>query len=210
MIVNWYGGLHWTYVERAWLGYFAMREDGRVILRYEQTWYKKTPKTAAADIQRFMREKGIPKLLDCVAQPDLFPKNPHARGETVSETFRTHGIVLTPGDDDRVNGWARIRSWMEIRTFSDEDKEVPVKFDAPSITFHPDCPYFLDTFLTLISDKKIADDIEDTPDMYPANGLRYFVMARPLPPTKIVRQLPPDAIGHEIDALRRGLRYGAR
>ena len=58
----------------------------------------------------------------------------------------------------------------------------------------------------LLSDKNVPDDIEHTPDMYPANGLRYFVMARPLPATTIARQLPPDAIGHEIDELRRGLR----
>jgi len=205
-MIHWYGAMHWAYAARGWMGFIAVQSDGRAMLRWELTFYKKTPDVAAREIHAFMKDKGITRLIDCIAQPELFPKTKTARGETVSETFRARGLHMTAGDKDRPNGWARIRAWLDVREFRDEDREVPLVFEAPSITFHADCRYFLDTFLTLVSDKDHPDDIDATTDEYPACAIRYWVMARPLPPTRIVKTLPEGAIGHEIDALRRGLR----
>jgi hypothetical protein len=205
-MVHWYGAMHWAYAARGWLGLVAVQTDGRALLRHEMTFFRKTPDVAAKEIHAFLKTKGIPRLIDVIGQPEIFPKTKQARGETVSETFRARGIQMTAGDKDRVNGWARIRAWLDVRQFRDDDREVPLIYNAPSLQVHADCSYFLETFLTLVSDKAHPDDIEETTDEYPAAALRYFVMARPLPPTKIVKTLPPDAIGHEIEALRRGLR----
>lgn len=209
MSINFYGTIHYAYASRGWFGIIAVQSDGRALLRHELTFYKKTPDVVALQIHALLREKGIPRLVDCIAQPEIFPKTKTARGETVSETFRARGLNLTPGDKDRVNGWARIRAWLDVREFRDEDREVPLVYQAPSLQVHRDCAYFLDTFLTLVSDKDHADDIAETPDEFPACALRYWVMARPLPPTKIVKKLPEGAIGHEIDEIRRGLRRRA-
>jgi hypothetical protein len=205
-MVAWYGAIFWSYSAKGWMGFIAVQTDGRAMLRHELLFYKQTPATAAGRIHAFMKEKGIPRLVDCIAQPEIFPKTKQARGETVSETFRAHGIHMTPGDKDRVNGWARFRAWLDVRTFRDDDREVPLVYDAPSLQVHADCVYFLDTALTLVSDKNHPDDIEETTDEYPASAVRFWVMSRPLPPQKIVKTLPPGAIGHEIDAIRRGLR----
>jgi hypothetical protein len=205
-MIHWYGCMHWAYAARGWMGIVAVQSDGRALLRHELTFFRKTPDVAAKEILAFLKARGIARLVDCVAQPEIFPKTKQARGETVSETFRARGLHMTAGDKDRVNGWARIRAWLDVRQFRDDDREVPLVYDAPSLQVHADCVFFLDTFLTLVSDKTHPDDIEETPDEYPAAALRYWVMARPLPPTKIVKTLPPDAIGHEIDAIRRGLR----
>lgn len=205
-MIQWYGGLHWAYAARAWLGLFAMQSDGRALLRHELTFFRQTPEVAAKVMTAFLKTHGIPRLVDTIAQPEIFPKNKQARGETVSETFRTHGIYLSPGDKDRVNGWARIRSWLDVREFRDDSGEVPKKYAAASLTIHASCTYFLDTFLTLVSDRKKPDDVEECTDEFPANGLRYFVMSRPLPPTQIVKRLPEGAIGHEIEELRRAAR----
>jgi len=205
-MLNWFAALHWAYSARGWIGYIAVQSDGRAMLRFEQTFYKKTPQVAAKEIHAFMRQHGIARLVDCIAQPEIFPATKKARGETVSETFRLAGLHMTAGDKDRTNGWARIRAWMDVREFRDEDREVPLVFEAPSITFHADCKFFLDTFLQLVSDKDHPDDIDATTDEYPACALRYWVMSRPLPPSKIVKTLPEGAIGHEINELRRGLR----
>lgn len=188
------------------MGFIAVQSDGRAMLRHELTFFKKTPQVAAKEIHAFMQKQGIPKLVDCIAQPEIFPLTKKSRGETVSETFRACGIHMSAGDKDRPNGWARIRAWLDVREFRDDDREVPLVFEAPSITFHRDCRYFLDTFLQLVSDKDHPDDIDATTDEYPACALRYWVMARPLPPTRIVKTLPLGAIGHEINDLRRGLR----
>lgn len=205
-MVNWYAALHWSYAARGWMGFIAVQSDGRALLRHELTFFRKTPDVAAREIHAFLQAQGIAKIIDCIAQPEIFPKTKQSRGETVSETFRAKGIQMTPGDKDRINGWARIRSWLDVRQFRDEDREVPLVYDAPSLQVHADCRYFLDTFLTLVSDKTKPDDIEETTDEFPAAALRYWVMARPLPPTRIVKTLPPDAIGHEINEIRRGLR----
>lgn len=205
-MINWYGALFWSYSARGWMGFIAIRTDGRALLRHELTFLKKTPQVAAREILAFQQKQGILRLVDCIAQPEIFPLTKKSRGETVSETFRACGINMTPGDKDRVNGWSRTRAWLDVREFRDDDREVPLVYSAASLQVHRDCRYFLDTFLTLVSDKDHPDDIESTTDEYPACALRYWVMARPLPPTKIIKTLPEGAIGHEINEIRRGLR----
>ncbi len=129
-----------------------------------------------------------------VADPKLFPK-PNARGETVSETFQRAGVPMIHGDPDAINGWTRLRSWMQ--PIPQKDGTV-----APSLLVHPDCALFLRTVPTLIADAKNADDIEDTPDANPAKGARYFVMSRPMPSKDEPVTLPDGAIGHSLRALR--------
>lgn len=191
--MTWGAGLHWAYSAKAWCGLFATLPDGRLLCRHELTWIRTPPEQAARDLVAYCRERRI-VLSSVVAQPEIFPK-PHARGETVSETFSRIGVPMWRGDDDRLNGWSRVRSWLQ--PIAQANQTV-----APSLLFHADCRYLLRTLPTLVSRTDVPDDIDPSPEEFPANGVRYYVMSRPMPNHQTPTELPEGAIGHELRTLR--------
>jgi hypothetical protein len=202
------GGFAWSYTDTAWLGFFYTMRDGRVLLRHEMTWVGVTPEEAAPQIAKkihalTLRSDGEPiaRFSYISADPKMFPKNTKSRGETVAETFQRGGVPLTRGDEDRINGWSRVRSWLQPMLREDGTR-------TPSLVIHPDCGHILRTLPTLISDPKNADDIWESPDELPASGLRYYVMSRPMPTREQEVELPPGAIGHDLRKAREDARLG--
>jgi hypothetical protein len=191
--VKWVGGMHWSESSRAWLGFFRTLTDGRVLCRHEMTWLRATPENAARDIKAFCRERTI-ALSFVVAQPALFPTK-QSRGETVSETFSRNGVPMVKGDSDRINGWSRMRSWLHPKPMADGT-------ESPSLLIHADCTYLLRTLPVLVMNSDNPDDVDETPEEFPANGVRYFVMSRPMPNKTTPAELPEGAIGHELRSLR--------
>lgn len=193
------GGLYWSYNAKAWLGIFAHMRDGRALMRHELAWIRTPPELAAAELKAFLKAKNI-ELAYVAANPELWPKKKQS-GQTVSETFQRAGVPMLKGSDDRINGWARIRSLLMVRDWPDLEKPSQ-KVSSPGLIVHPDCAFFLRTFPTLISQTSNPDDVEETTDEYPANGLRFWAMTRPMPESNPEPELPPGAIGHDIRKLR--------
>jgi hypothetical protein len=196
--VTWGAGLHWSYSNRAWCGLFAALADGRILCRHELTWLRTPPEVASKELAA--RVKPL-EFSSCIAQPDLWPK-PDEVGETIAETFSRAGVPMRRGIDDRINGWSRVRSWLVPREWTDADGKA---FTSPSLLIHPDCAYLLRTLPTLIEDSAAPDDIPETPEAFPANGLRYFAMSRPMPKPAEAKDLPPGAIGHSLRSAREEL-----
>lgn len=188
-----FGGLHWSFTNRAWCGLFVPLSDQRVLIRHELTWIRTTPEMAAKELKAFCASKNY-QLGYVVADPHLFPK-PKGLGETVSETFSRSGIPMLKGDADRINGWSRVRSWLQPATMLDGSL-------SPSLLIHADCKYLIRTLPTLVSATENPDDVDETPDEYPAKGVLYYVMSRPMPKLMDTPALPPDAIGHWVNELR--------
>jgi hypothetical protein len=199
MTLTWAGGLKWSSVSRAWLGLCVSLPDGRVLVRHELTWRGRTPEAAALETREFCEARHI-DLTYVAADPRLFPQA-DAHGETISETFLQAGIPLISGDDDRLNGWSRIRSWLEPRPWPHPDRPAELIIQ-PSLLIHPDCQALIRSLPMLVSQKRDPDDVEEGPDEYPASGLRYYLMSRPRPTAEPEPELPPDAIGHWVRELR--------
>jgi hypothetical protein len=184
-VTAWGAGMFWSQSAKGWLGFVATLSDNRLCLAYEMTFIRTSPEDAASQIKTVCRVQGIP-LPIIYAQPAIFPQA-DTHGETVSETFARAGVPMIAGDDDRINGLSRIRSWLQPRD------------GKPSLVIHADCKYFLRTFPTLIEDPKEPDDIIETPDAYPAHGLRFFLMSRPAPhaPQPVIGP-QPGTWGYEL------------
>jgi hypothetical protein len=185
------GGLHYRYASKAWLGLFATLPDGRQLMRHELTFVRKSPEAAADEITAFVKAENL-DLAYIAANPDLWPQ-PQQPGETVSESFITAGVPLVRGSADRVNGWIRVRSMLAVRVWP-QPSGPPVS--GPALIIHPDCKYFLRTFSTIVAKADAEDEPEDSPALYPALGLMYFAMSRPLPRPGVDVPLPKGAIGH--------------
>lgn len=178
---TWGAGLHWSYHDRAWCGFFVFLPTGQVYLRYEFTWRRTSPMIAARDlvtwIDRLERD-GKDEFTYCVAQPDLWLSDPKRPGVPEAETFERAGLSLQRGSDDERNGWANLINWIEPTTFYDA-KGQP--FVEPSLIVHPECKRFLRTFPTLTHEEDDKDTVIDDADTIPAHGARHYLMSRPFP-----------------------------
>lgn len=194
-----FGGMHWSFTNRAWCGIFVPLADRRVVVRHELTWIRTTPEIAAVELKAFCVERDY-QMGYVAADPKLFPAA-KAIGETVSETFQRGGVPMLKGDGDRVNGWSRVRSWLQPAKMLDGSV-------SPSLLIHSDCRYLIRTLPTLVSATDNPDDVDETPDEYPAKGVLYYVMSRPMPKLTEAPELPKDAIGHWVEELRREAALG--
>lgn len=184
--------MHWSYGQKAWLGFVASLSNGHALLRHELTWKGVPPERAALDIRRALVQWAIEDLNYVAAQPGIFPVE-KSRGETVSETFIRAGIPLLQGDGDELNGFSRVRSWLEVQDDG-----------LPGLLVHPDCKHFLRTFPTIIENSTKPDHIEDTPDANPARGLAYYCMSRPMPSrADATPEPPPESFYWTLEKLRR-------
>jgi hypothetical protein len=193
--------MFWSATAPAWCGFFANMKDGRVLCRHELNWFGEVPEQAAQDIKDAMKRWDITRFTGVVANPELWPKKKQA-GQTVSETFSRFGIAIRKGNDDRINGWSRVRSWMLVKEWPGDDGE---KFASPSLIIHPECAQLVRTFPTLIASATHPDDVSPCIEEYPASGVRFYAMSRPAPTPHPILELPEGAIGRELQSLREEL-----
>ncbi len=125
------------------------------------------------------------RLSRSIGDPSMFARDGHT-GESYAETFRRFGVSLLPGDNDRVQGWGRMRHWLQ-----------PHPEGGRWMMFHPDCVYAIRTIPGLIHAANDPDDVDTTGDDHAADALRYGLMHRPSPTTFTHRPAPtlPGSIG---------------
>ena len=198
-MIQWAGGMRWSYSAKAWLGLCASMSDGRVLVRHELTWKETAPEQAVADLALALGLAKIPRLVYLAGNVEMFPTGQES-GPTDSETFSRAGFPMRRGTKDRINGWSRLRAWLQPR------KQADGKI-APSLIIHPACKVLLRTLPILVSDATEPDDIAETTDAYPAEGLMLFCMARPLPWQEVKVEKEPDPLSGAF--LWRELREGS-
>lgn len=197
------GGMRWSGTERAWCGLFTVLEDGRIFCRHEVTWFNKTPEHAAQKLIDFCAERQI-TLSHVVAQKDLFPKAGEV-GETVSETFSRAGVPMRQGSSDRLACWSRLRSWLASRQWTSGKV-------SPALLIHPDCKFLIRTLPVLVKNDTEPDDVDETPDEYPAMGVALYAMSRPSPWLKAEVKKDPDPLSGAYlwNELRQGAENSGR
>lgn len=195
---TWGAGLRWAFGARAWLGFFASLSDGRILLRHELTWLHKTEEQAAEDILAARVTWKIQNLRGGIyANSDLWPEDEKDTGESRAETFARAGVILRRGSKNRVNNFARLRSWLAVKP----RKTVAGNLLEPasSLLVHPDCKYFLKTLPVLVSSEIEVDDVATCEQEYPAFGASLYLMSRPLPSVAVQKPVPqPGTWGHAL------------
>jgi hypothetical protein len=104
-----------------------------------------------------------------IGDPSMWAKDGHT-GEDYAETFRSHGVAMQKGDNDRVLGWGRLRHWFRLAPDG-----------LPWMMFHPRCETTVRVIPAAIRDKNDPEDIDTNCEDHPLDTLRYGVMARPSP-----------------------------
>ena len=186
-----YCGLDWGYSSEGVCLWSVLTPDGHWQIEDEYVFNgprrdKQIVREVAAEIRRRNELRGL-TVRKTFADPALDEQRGHESGETMLQTFTKNGVRLTKADNDRVNGWARIRAW--LRNHPD---------GTPFLQVHPRCSYLIRTFSAVVMDETRPEDLDtDSPD-HALDTLRYIAMGRPAPASAspVDVAYPPGTVGH--------------
>src|SRR5438552_10119645 len=132
--------------------WFRVRITGHLIVMAECVFKQMVESEVADNIRRVDAREGFPPVGYTVANPELFSKEPsHYKGfmgQSIAESFSAAGISLTPGDDDRINGWQRVQNLLR-KSPSGE----------PWLTVVPECTHLIQQLETAMSDESKPDEL---------------------------------------------------
>ncbi len=167
--------------------WWKVRLNGRLHILHELTFSELSEQAIALAVKVEDQKLRIETLSYTVAGPALFPKKPTAYpgfvGETISERLAFYGLPIVPGDDDGLNGWARVHAL--FRT----DAE-----GTPWLTVSASCRHLIDAIGVGLSDEKKPDEIEN--EAPPLTALRLGAMTRPSP--DLLQSSHPAPVGSPL------------
>jgi|KBSMisStandDraft_5_1062788.scaffolds.fasta_scaffold00176_29 phage terminase large subunit len=182
--------MDWGYAHEGVILWFVLAEDGTLIVDDEYVFNgPRRDKLVAGEVARAARERVKERgwrVRRWLADPKMADQTGHDGGETHLDTFRRNGVPLHPADNDRVNGWGRVRAWLRTNPATGK----------PFLRVHPRCQYLIRTLGAVLMDSDRPEDVDtDGPD-HACDALRYFLMGRPSPardqPTLVY---PPGTVG---------------
>jgi len=185
-------GLDWGYSSEGVCLWAVVDGSGRLYVEDEYVFNGRRKKQIASEvaqeIARRNRQRGV-RLKGIYADPSMwFPQG--QSGESIAETFGRHGVPLTRANNDRINGWARLRAWLRMMP---HDADLG---ERPYLAIHPRCHYLIRTFPQVVMDPTHPEDLEtDGPD-HALDALRYLVMGRPAPASFVEQTtFPAGSVG---------------
>lgn len=146
--------------------------NGRVYLLDERVYAHPIAASVASDVRRYSAEleaRTRGKLARTVGHPEM-EKGAGLSGESFADTFARHGVPLWCDDTDAIQGWGRVRHWLQVAN----DHE-------PWMLIHPRCAFAIRTLSSITADKDNQEDISDGQEDQAAHAIRAGLMARPSP-----------------------------
>lgn len=175
---TWYRAIDGGFVNPAAVLWIAMWE-GHAYVRHEWLPVRVINSDQAKGIVAKTKDWSIGRVKMTVADTSLWTPESDT-GESAAETFGRYGVPLIQANKDRVNGWARLREWLQLAPDG-----------RPWLQVHPDCPYLARTLPSLVSDGTRPEDVDTDGEDHAADALRYFVQSRPSPERVSVKTIAP-------------------
>jgi hypothetical protein len=186
-----FGALDWGYAQPGVMLFLVCLPDGHLYVEDELRF--KT--TVAARVAQLIQERTIERgwtLIYTKADPSMWIRS-NDTGEAMAETFMRQGVPLQQGNNNRVNGWQRLRHWFQNGGDG-----------TPMLRVHPRCEYLIRTLPMLVSDEARPEDVDTRGEDHAADALRYAVMSRPAPWEHTEqRPFPEDSVGHLFELAKR-------
>lgn len=159
----------WGFTSPACMLWHAVSPEGRVITyREDYVIGKDTPWLA----QHAAKLTGSENLRYKVGDPSCWDAS---RGPSIAEVMATNGWAMVQAENDRVNGWARIRQYLSF----EQDQETGQILRAPMWQCFSTCHNLIRTLPALIHDEHDAEDCDTKGEDHAPDSLRYGLMTRP-------------------------------
>jgi hypothetical protein len=168
--LEWFASLDWGFNAPGVCLWWACLPDGHYHVAREYKFQAMSAEAVAGELVGITKSLGIERLRYIAADPALWQKTGHGRGESVAETLLRRGLPLRKGDNDRYNGWLRCHELL-----------AKAPDGQPWVTVAPTCRYLVRSLPAQMSDKKKPDDIDTGGDDHAVDAWRYGAMSRPSP-----------------------------
>lgn len=100
--------------------------------------------------------------------------NEKGHGSTADD-MRMHGLICEPGNNDRLDGWFRVRQYLEPWDVLHDGKIVTVA----RLVYFNTCLNSIRTVPSLIHDDIRVEDVDTDSEDHAGDAIRYGVMSRP-------------------------------
>ena len=201
---NRFGAYDYGFNHPAAFGWFAVDEDGNVVMYRELIQAKLRVDQFADKVASFPDTKDlmvIPAGLDCWAKKATIQAG---TTPTVAEEFMKRGIVLSPARVDRIQGANQIRNFLAWQDLADE-REIP------RFRIMDNCPITFDCLTRMEHDPNRVEDVLkiDATEGDPMSGddsydmVRYGLMSRPVISEPARKKLTPGSDAYAADMAKR-------
>lgn len=191
----------WGFTSPACMLWHAVSPEGRVftyrelyVARKDTAWLaKKVVEMTAGEEIGFTA--GDPACWDA------------SRGPSIADEMAKHGVAMVKADNDRVNGWSQMRSYLawemdpETGILTREPMWQIFEGKADSATGYAKigCPHLIRTLPGLVHDAHDPEDVDTDGEDHAPDTARYGLMTRPK-----ISTIPVEAMAHEYaEATRR-------
>jgi phage terminase large subunit len=162
-----YRSLDWGYWPDPWVClWFAVDEHGHEILYREAQGHRMTPDLVARRILDLSKDDGD-NWGDTVCDPSMFAKHD---GVSSAEKMALAHLPLTPGNNDRIQGWMRIHEYLSLNQAT----------GRPWLQIMDTCLRSIECLPLLVHDETRPEDAagDSKIDHHP-DAKRYHLMRRP-------------------------------
>ncbi len=160
--------IDWGYNDPCCVLWHAVDTEGKVYT-YRELYINQT---LASDVAKKIVELSEGEQIDyTAASPDMWQKRGqmnYLQGECIADDFQKAGVLLVRADNDRLNGWNRIREYL---------KDAPD--GKPYWQCFKTCFNLIRTLPELIYDEHRVEDVSDACEDHAPESLRYGLMSRP-------------------------------
>jgi len=183
-------GVDWGYASEGVCLWAVVLDNGQLLIEDEYVFNgprhgKQVAAEVAQTIVERTRRRGITRVKHTLADPAMFANTGHV-GETIAETFQRGGVSLTEANNERINGWAKLRAWLRLMPDTKQ----------PWLMIHPRCSYLIRTFSQMKMDAHQPEDLDSDSADHAMDALRYVVAGRPTPTQTVApRDFPINTAG---------------
>jgi hypothetical protein len=188
----------WGYAQAGVVLWSVLCPDGTLLIEDELVFNggaknKRVASEVAALALERVTERGW-TVRRWLANPQMGEQRGAAGGETVLGTWQRAGVPLVAADDDRINGWGRLRAWLRTNPATGK----------PFLRLHPRCGYTARTLGAARQDDGNPEDVDGDSELAACTALRFLVMGRPSPSkARPVVTVVPGTVGALVQQLRR-------
>lgn len=177
-------GMDWGHAKPGCIGWAALLEEGHIHLVREWKFVGLADEDIADGWKKRTKELGI-KVLYVAGDPSMWIRDGRnaKRGQSRAETFVKCGMPMRKAENERVDGWSRLHSFLRIPV-----DDAGAVIGAPLLTIDETCKYLIRTIPAQRSDKTNAEDVDTHGDDHGVDMLRYLVMSRPNPVRPATKQ----------------------
>ena len=192
---SWGAGLDFGYRSPGWCGLFAVSPEGDVVC-WDELYFKELHAFEAGRQCGKLMEKNTPMIIACDSAMNqnigLGPTQFEEFQKGLNSVFNGQGPVLVPcvkGPKSRPPGWNLMHRY--LRWTAAEDGSVP-PWMQPRLRFHKRCVHAIRTIPALPGSKSDPEDVDTKAEDHPGDGVRYFLMSRPVPGEKYPERSEAD------------------